>query len=69
MATNDGGTPLYIACQEGHQLVVDSLLREGANVDMAMNDGYTPLLIACQEGHQLVVDSLLRAGANVDDYE
>ena len=31
--TQDGATPLYVACQNGHKQTVDVLLKNGANVN------------------------------------
>ena len=33
--TQDGFSPLYVACQEGHKEIVDTLLKNGANVNLA----------------------------------
>ena len=32
--TQNGGTPLYVACQNGHKQTVDVLLKNGANVNL-----------------------------------
>ena len=32
--TQDGATPLYMACQNGHKQTVDVLLKNGANVNL-----------------------------------
>lgn len=32
----DGGTPLFVACQCGHLPVVEELVRRGANVNSCM---------------------------------
>ena len=34
-STQDGLSPLYVACQNGHKLTVDILLKNGANVNLA----------------------------------
>ena len=44
-----GATPLYIACYNGHWLVVDQLLTAGANINRANGIGATPLFVACYE--------------------
>ena len=33
-STQHGGTPLYVACQNGHKQTVDVLLENGANVNL-----------------------------------
>ena len=35
----DGASPLFIACQEGHSEVVDVLLENGADIHQPMNVG------------------------------
>jgi len=51
----NGTTPLYFACEEGHIEVVKYLVKQGANINKRNNDGITPLSIACQERHIEVV--------------
>ena len=60
-ATEEGGTPLYVACQIGHLDVVRMLLStEGIEPNRAEEeDGSTPLYIACEKGHLDVVRMLL----------
>jgi ankyrin repeat protein len=67
-AGHDGGTPLFIAVQEGHLAVVRCLVDElGADVNLTMDDGGTPLHIAAQHGHLAVVRYLVRdLGADVN---
>ena len=64
--TDDGVTPLYIACLGGHIEVVGMLLTcDGIDVNKAKTDiGATPLFMACQNGRTEVVQMLLDAGAN-----
>ena len=38
-ARNDGTTPLFFACQKGHEQVVTLLHAAGCEVDKARNDG------------------------------
>ena len=64
--TDDGTTPLYIACQKGHGSIVEALLGRGADVNQAKtDDGTTPALIASQKGHALILKSLLDARADI----
>ena len=68
LATEDGGTPLFYAAQDGYVEVVKLLLAApGINVNLATDEGVTPLYIAAQEGHVEVVRLLLAApGINVN---
>ena len=34
--------------QEGHEQIVEQLLKAGADMEKAKNDGATPLFVACQ---------------------
>jgi ankyrin repeat protein len=59
-ATNDGATPLYIACVRGKVEIVRLLLdRDDIGVNQAMNDGQTPLYAACRNGNVKVINALL----------
>jgi len=42
-ATNDGASPLCVACQQGHIDTARLLLENGADVSQATNDGWSPL--------------------------
>ena len=59
LAIDDGVTPLYIGCQEGHLDIVRLLLANDAAVNQAANNGFAPLSIGCQEGHLDIVRLLL----------
>ena len=64
----DGCTALHMASQDGHPEVVRSLVRAGADVNLAKTDEYasSPLIIAAQNGHVQCVDILIEAGAHVN---
>ena len=38
--TQDGATPLYVASQNGHSDIVNILIRNGADVDLACEVSY-----------------------------
>ena len=64
-----GSTPLCIAAEEGHEGVVEQLLKAGADVNKYKdNDSIraTPLCMAAKHGHEGVVDQLLEAGADLE---
>lgn len=70
----NGATALIIAAQQGHEDVVEVLLRAGANPNerslhnpLLFNDGGgTPLTAAAFSGHTAVVQRLIEAGADVN---
>ena len=62
-ADEEGRTPLYIACQNGHVDAARLLLGKGADVDRARESGATPLWIAKRRDH-LAVIALLVAHRN-----
>jgi L-asparaginase II len=63
--TNDGYTPLHLACQNGHAEVVKALLKKGADLQTKKSFGWTPLQNACENGHVEVVKALLEKGADL----
>ena len=64
-ATNDGATPLFVACLNGHDGVARLLIEKGADVGQAKNNGATPLLVSCFNGHDDVARLLMEHGADV----
>lgn len=67
MCTKDGVSPLYIACQNGHDNIVKLLLSNGADLNICEENGRaSPLYIACREGHEQNVILLLSKGAEIN---
>lgn len=64
---DDGGSPLFFACQEGHISIVKVLVENGADINIPERNGVSPLFIAAQEGKTDVVSFLLsKGGVNVN---
>ncbi|WP_448218487.1 ankyrin repeat domain-containing protein [Endozoicomonas sp. 2B-B] len=60
-------TPLILASNEGDEVIVDHLLKAGAEVNTARTeDGATALMVAAQRGRTNCVKLLLKARANVN---
>ena len=56
---------LHIAASQGNLVKVESLVRDGVNVDeVVKEDGTTPLFLAAQLGHLEVVQYLVQQGAD-----
>ena len=53
-------TPLMIACEKGHDLVVKALLKHERIEVNRQTEGFTALIVACQNGHDSVVKALLK---------
>ncbi|XP_065941925.1 uncharacterized protein [Magallana gigas] len=66
LCSEDGTSPLFIACQDGHDSTVQLLLSYGADTNLCMNDGASPLFIACEDGHDSTVQLLLSNGADIN---
>jgi ankyrin repeat protein len=60
-------TPLYLACKDGQDDIVEELLNNGAFVNQPCDDGYTALHISALKGHQRIVKTLVdhKADANI----
>lgn len=52
-------SPLYIACQYGHDSIVQLLLKNKAVTNICTKMGACPLFIACKNGHLITVKLLL----------
>ncbi len=65
-ATNNGGTPLHNAANQGYLAVTAYLLANHADVNARDNPGATALHLAAQNGHKRLCEVLLAAGADVN---
>jgi hypothetical protein len=63
----DGWTALHLAAQNGHNEVVQTLLKNNAAIDEKQKDGFTALHFAAQNGHNEVVQTLLKNNAAIDE--
>jgi ankyrin repeat protein len=64
----NSGTPLFIACYNGHTATVELLLKQ-ANIGINQAEtqyGWTPLYTACYNGHTATVELLLTKNANIN---
>jgi len=59
-----GCSPLIVAATRGHEEVVETLLRLGAQIDRQDTMGNSALMMAATGGHLEVVKILLQAGAS-----
>lgn len=57
--TDEGSTPLHLACEQGHKELVLKLLDKGANPYIRNEEGNTALHIAAKEGHIEIMRILL----------
>ncbi len=63
-AKSDGRTPLVVAADNSHEVIVRVLIEAGADANKANDIGVTPLLVAAEKGHEGVVLALIEAGAD-----
>jgi len=66
---SDGFAALHVASQEGKLEAVRSLIRAGADVNLAVANemgGGSPIIIAATKGHAAVIKALAEAGADVN---
>lgn len=61
-----GRSPLYMACKEGHTHIVKLLLRKNADVLKCNKRGQSPLHFACKGGYKEIVKLLLKKNAKVN---
>ena len=59
-------TPLQIACLHGERVIIQYLLKRGADIEARTENNWTPLHLAFSNGDQDVVNLLLDRGASID---
>ena len=66
----DGISPLYIASQRGHEIIIHILLDSGAQVNLRnkynIDDISSPLKASCFAGYDSIVQYLLKIAAALD---
>src|SRR5712691_10758984 len=68
-ANRYGATPLWLACINGSEAMVEKLLGAGADPNTMMPEGDTALMTAARTGNVGAVKALLRRGALVNARE
>ncbi|XP_071145000.1 serine/threonine-protein phosphatase 6 regulatory ankyrin repeat subunit B-like [Mytilus edulis] len=64
--SNDGMTPIFMACKQINVEAVKWLLHNEADANKFDNNGWSPLHIASSEGNEDIVNILLKHGVNID---
>lgn len=59
-----GASPLFIACLNGHEGIVQRLLDNGADINLCTDNGYCPLTIAIRSGFDNIVKLLTANSAD-----
>ena len=59
-----GWSPLHSAVEGGNEVIIETLLSSGLDIDSRGNDGTTPLMVAAAKGEEKTVDLLLSKGAD-----
>ncbi|XP_063363312.1 integrin-linked protein kinase isoform X1 [Cydia amplana] len=59
-------SPLHWACKEGHQKIVEMLMKRGARINVTNMGDDTPLHLASAHGHRAIVQLLLQNRVDVN---
>lgn len=65
LANIHGDTALWVACDRGHEELVNILLRH-PDIDIDKGIKHVPLHAAVVNGYDTIAETLLKAGANVN---
>ena len=65
-AGEDGSTALHYAVFQDNQVIVDLLLRAGADAKAVNDYGVTPIALASENGNAALIERLLEAGVNAN---
>src|SRR4029453_19455025 len=68
-ANRYGITPLYLACVNGNAVIIERLLKAGADANAVATEGETALMTAARTGNVDAVKVLLAHGADVNAKE
>lgn len=66
LVEKDGLTPLMLASNEGHTVIAEYLLLQGADPNRQNKDGMTSLMKAVLGGHKKIAELLIQNGADTD---
>lgn len=66
MITKNEESPLFAACENGHQNNVQIILNNGRSVNHCRKDGRSSLYAACENRHTSTVQLLLKSGADLN---
>ena len=66
VAEADGTAPLHWAVRHDDVMLVERLIRAGANARAANRYGVTPIALACESGSAAIVERLLTAGVSAN---
>ena len=64
MVNSNGLTPLMIGSENGHNEIVEILLKAKVDPNASLKDGLTAIYLASENGHSVVVSTLLASGAD-----
>lgn len=55
MCNENGFSPFFVASEQGHDSIVQYLIKNGADINLCNKNGASPFYIACEKGHDSTV--------------